>query len=109
MALPAAGSGAGVLVLYAWWGLRPCFKQLCDRLAQAGYVAVAPDLFHGTVATTVEAADQLSGTSEPAVVCAEILAAVQYLQAHPAVTSPAIGVIGCSFGAFYALWLAQQA
>ena len=34
----------GVLVLHSWWGLTPFFRQLCDRLAEAGFVALAPDL-----------------------------------------------------------------
>ena len=55
-AVPATGSGPGVILLHAWWGLNACFKRTCDRLAEAGFVAMAPDLYHGAVATTVEAA-----------------------------------------------------
>ena len=47
LALPDAVEGPGVLVLHAWWGLTPFFKQLCDRLAEAGFVALAPDLLAG--------------------------------------------------------------
>ena len=43
LALPAAGKGEGVLALHAWWGLNPNFKAFCDRLAQAGFVAFAPE------------------------------------------------------------------
>ena len=48
LALPPAstndGKGKGVLVLHAWWGLNDFFKELCERLAQEGFVALAPDL-----------------------------------------------------------------
>src|SRR5690606_11226954 len=45
--VPDAGHGPGVLVLHPWWGLTPFFKGLCDRLAEEGFVALAPDLFGG--------------------------------------------------------------
>ena len=45
-----AGSGPGVLVLQEWWGLVPQIKGVCDRLAEAGFCALAPDLYHGDIA-----------------------------------------------------------
>src|SRR2546428_14137568 len=47
LAVPEHGSGPGVLVLHAWWGLTEPFRQVCDRLAEAGFVALAPDLYRG--------------------------------------------------------------
>jgi carboxymethylenebutenolidase len=44
LATPPGGKGPGVLVLHAWWGLNATFKGICDRLAEAGFVALAPDL-----------------------------------------------------------------
>ena len=55
-----AGAGApGVVVLHAWWGLTEPFRQACDRLAQAGFVALAPDLYRGKTTAMVEEADAL--------------------------------------------------
>ena len=57
LAVPDGGAGPGVLVLHAWWGLTPVFTDVCDRLAAAGFVALAPSLFPGgaTAATIAEA------------------------------------------------------
>jgi carboxymethylenebutenolidase len=60
LAVPASGTGRGVLVLHAWWGLTSVFTSVCDRLAEAGFVALAPDLYAGRTATTREQAEQLS-------------------------------------------------
>jgi carboxymethylenebutenolidase len=59
LALPEQQPAPGVLVLHAWWGLNSCIKQLCDRLAQAGFVAFAPDLYQGRTAPTIEQAEAL--------------------------------------------------
>jgi len=56
LALPAWGHGPGVLVLQAWWGLTPFFKDVCERLAAEGFVAFAPDRYGGPTAATNEEA-----------------------------------------------------
>ena len=43
-ALPASGSGPGVIVIQEWWGLTNHMAHMADRLADQGYVALAPDL-----------------------------------------------------------------
>src|SRR3954452_21758486 len=59
LALPDRGFGPGVLVLHAWWGLNDTIRAVCTRLAEAGFVAFAPDLYHGKVATTIAKAEIL--------------------------------------------------
>ena len=56
LATPEHGEGPGVLVLHAWWGLNDTMRAVCMRLAEAGFVAFAPDLYHGKVADTIPAA-----------------------------------------------------
>ena len=48
----ANGGGAGILLLHAWWGLKPFFKQTCDQLAEQGFTVLAPDLRDGQIAST---------------------------------------------------------
>src|SRR5512147_2437892 len=59
LAVPPAGRGPGVLVLHAWWGLNETIKAFCNRLAESGFVAFAPDLYHGKVANTIHEAETL--------------------------------------------------
>lgn len=109
LAVPPSGKGAGLLVLHAWWGLNDFFRGLCDRLAQEGFVALAPDLFSGQIVRTIEEAEQhLSEFDEEQDVPPIVLSALEDLHSHPAVTGNGFGVIGFSMGAYWALWSAQQ-
>src|SRR5271170_1733203 len=45
--LATPGSGPGVIVIQEWWGLVDHIEDVCDRFAAAGFVALAPDLYHG--------------------------------------------------------------
>jgi len=50
LAVPADGKHhGGVLVVQEWWGLNPQIKSVADRLAQAGFRALVPDLFRGQI------------------------------------------------------------
>lgn len=105
LAAPEEG-GPGVLVLHAWWGLNPFFKHLCDRLAQAGFVALAPDLAQGQVAQTIDEAKELESSSDDELREQTTLAAARYLLAHPRRRGSQIGVIGFSMGAWWSLQVA---
>jgi carboxymethylenebutenolidase len=104
LALPASGSGPGVLVLHAWWGLTPFFRALCDRLAAAGFVALAPDLYGGgKTAATVDEAQALIDSADGEVVYAAAAGALAALASHPAVTPGGVGLVGFSMGAAWGL------
>ena len=107
LALPPNSAGPGILVLHAWWGLNDTMRAFCDRLAAAGFVAFAPDLYHGKVADTIEAAEALGGALDAnhLQVKAEITAATTYLR-QQAQQADGVAVIGFSLGACYALHLA---
>jgi len=105
LALPPAGSGPGVLVLHAWWGLNPFFKSVCHRLARAGFVALAPDLYGGKLATTASQAQLLMAQTDFEQVQATIIGSLAYLGGLPAATGRGLGTLGFSMGASWALWL----
>lgn len=111
ISIPRSGSGHGVLVLHAWWGLNPFVRRLCGRLARAGYTALAPDLFDGEVATTVDGARALrakamSGRREPAY--RFLMRKLDELTGSEAVLDGDIAVLGLSMGGHWAFWLAQR-
>ena len=103
--LPTSGNGSGVLVLHAWWGLNPFFRDLCQRLAQNGFVAFAPDLYHGQTASTIDEAKGLRSKLNQQKAFAEIIRAAEILSVHEALTGKSIAVIGFSLGARFALEL----
>ena len=107
-AMPEHGAGPGVLVLHAWWGLNDTIRAVCTRLAEAGFVAFAPDLYHGQVADTIADAETLAkalGTNYLQA-NAEIADATRFLSERAAQADRSIAVIGFSLGAAYALGLA---
>ena len=97
---PESGSGAGVLVLQEWWGLDSGIKEMAERLAEAGFVALAPDLYHGELAghTEMDKAGVLMQSMPPDRAGRDMSGAVDFLAAHDAVTSDGIGVVGFCMG-----------
>jgi carboxymethylenebutenolidase len=80
-----AGSGkcGSVVVVQEWWGISPFIKSLCDRLAEAGFVALAPDLFHGKLPATKEEAAKAMGDLDKAGAIVEIDDAIAHLKTDP--------------------------
>lgn len=100
------GGGPGVLVLHAWWGLKPYFKQVCDRLAEQGFTALAPDLYQGEIASTVDEAQALLDQSDSELMGDMVKAAKDYLTSLR--TGKPIGVVGFSMGASWGLVVAAN-
>lgn len=109
LALPPSGTGSGVLVLHAWWGLNDTIKAFCRRLAQAGFVVFAPDLYHGKVADNVADAEALGNALDANHLQAktEITEAAMFLNERTGGADRGLAVIGFSLGAYYALDLAD--
>jgi carboxymethylenebutenolidase len=103
LAAPQSG-GPGVLVLHAWWGLKPFFKKVCDQLAGQGFTVLAPDLYQGRLAKTVEEAKALLDQRDSELMGDTVKAAKDYLISLN--TGKPIGVVGFSMGASWALIVA---
>ncbi|MHB8464322.1 MAG: dienelactone hydrolase family protein [Acidimicrobiales bacterium] len=105
---PPSGSGPGVIVVQEWWGLDSGIKEMADRLGVAGFVARAPDLYHGEVAghTEMDKAAQLMQSLPADRAARDMGAAVDYLAAHDAVTGGSLGVVGFCMGGMLAMLLA---
>ncbi len=96
-------------MLHAWWGLTPFFTRLCDRLADEGFVAFAPDLHHGRSAATIDEAKVILAERDFPAVQETALAALEFLRRHQAVKSDQLGAVGFSMGAAFALLLQDHA
>jgi carboxymethylenebutenolidase len=98
-----------VLVLHAWWGLTEPFQQVCDRLAEAGFVALAPDLYHGKATASIEEAETLAGAlnQDEERMRGDIAGSVRFLRQHEAIKladgRSKLAVVGFSLGGAYAL------
>jgi carboxymethylenebutenolidase len=99
-------SGPGILVLHAWWGLKPFFKQVCDRLAEQGFVVLAPDLYQGRIAKTIDEAKALMEQRDSELMGDTVKAAKDYLVSLRA--DKPIGVVGFSMGASWSLDVASN-
>ena len=108
LALPEKQPGIGVLVLHPWWGLNKDIMGVCDRLAAAGFVALAPDLYDGRIATTIAEAEQYSEKMDEDAAREIVQMAVEALLANEACKGSRIGVLGFSLGAMFAVWLAHH-
>jgi carboxymethylenebutenolidase len=105
---PASGKGPGIVVVQEWWGLDQSLKIMVDRLGEAGFVALAPDLYRGELAAhhEVDKASQLMQSLPPDRAARDMSGAVDFLASHPAVAGKAIGVVGFCMGGMLALHLA---
>jgi carboxymethylenebutenolidase len=108
LALPKSGHGPGIMVLHAWWGLNPFIKDFCERLAMEGFVAFAPDLYQGKVATTIEEAKRLRSKLKQQKAHLDLLGRVADLHNLDGVSGTTIGMIGFSLGARFALELSTD-
>lgn len=108
LALPSSGRGPGVIVIQEWWGLTDHIAGIADRLAGEGFVALAPDLFGGRTTHDADEAGSLMQSLDTSAAARDLEGAVQFLLAHEAVTSSALGAIGFCMGGGFVLLLALQ-
>jgi dienelactone hydrolase len=101
----------GVLVIHEWWGHNEYARDVAKRLAAAGYVGFALDMFgKGKLAEHPQDAQALVAevTKDPAVLDARFQAALEQLKRDPHVDPERIGAIGYCFGGAVALRAARR-
>jgi len=98
LARPSAESGPAVVVIQEWWGLVSHIEDLVDRFAGEGFLAIAPDLFHGKTTRSPDEAGKLLMELDAERAEREIAAAGDYLLSLPECSSKSYGVIGFCMG-----------
>ncbi len=105
LAVPESGSGPGIVVIQEWWGLNQQIKEVCDRFASEGFVALAPDLYRGEVTREPDEAGKLMMALNIERAAKDMVGAIDFLKQHETVTSRGVGVTGFCMGGGLALWL----
>ena len=106
LATPSSGGGPGLVVIQEWWGLVPHIKDLCERFAAEGFVALAPDLYHGETATEPDEAGKKMMAMNLDKAAKDMSGAVDFVAERSA--GNGVGVIGFCMGGGLALLLATQ-
>jgi carboxymethylenebutenolidase len=106
-AAPPTGRGPGVLVLHEAFGLVDWVRGVCDRLARAGFVALAPDLYRGQSADSIEGATRLALGLTAEGARRDLSAAVTALFSDHAVDGARVGAVGFCMGGHLALLAAE--
>ncbi|HET7583886.1 MAG TPA: dienelactone hydrolase family protein [Gemmatimonadaceae bacterium] len=104
LATPPSGKGKGLLVIQEWWGLVDHIKQLADRFAAEGFVALAPDLYHGKTTGSPDDAGKMLMALNIAEAGKDIHGAATFLLARDDVTSERVGAMGFCMGGQLALY-----
>ncbi|HEX7312692.1 MAG TPA: dienelactone hydrolase family protein [Pyrinomonadaceae bacterium] len=108
LSLPESGRGPGVIVIQEWWGLVPHIKDVADRFAAAGFVALAPDLYHGDVARSPDEAGKMMMALNIARTEKDLRGAVEYLAGHEATEGDSVGTVGFCMGGALSLYAASK-
>jgi carboxymethylenebutenolidase len=108
LATPPSGSGPGLVVIQEWWGLDEHMADIVDRFAAEGFVALAPDLFGGTVAHDSDEAGRLLQELPVDRAARDLAGAVDFLLENDSVTSSTVGTVGYCMGGGFVLLLAAN-
>lgn len=104
LAKPASGKGPGVIVIQEWWGLNDNIKGIADRFAAEGYLALAPDLYHGNVTAEPDEAGKMMMAMKMDEAAKDMAGAYDYLQKHVACTGK-VGSVGFCLGGGLSLYI----
>ncbi|HXU35375.1 MAG TPA: dienelactone hydrolase family protein [Blastocatellia bacterium] len=108
LAIPAEGKGPGVIVIQEWWGLVPHINDVCDRFAAEGFVALAPDLYHGKSTTSPDEAGRLMMALQIDEAEKDLRGASTFLLDHEATSAGKVGTVGFCMGGALSLYTATK-
>ena len=108
LAVPKQSKAPGVIVIQEWWGLVPHITDVCDRFAAEGFVALAPDLYHGKSTKSPDEAGKLMMAMRVDEAEKDLRGAIQFLLKHPATKGPKVGTVGFCMGGALSLYAATK-
>ena len=106
LATPTLGSGPGVIVLQEWWGLVDQIKEVADRFAEEGFVALAPDMYHGETANNPNDAKRLFMALNIDRVEKDLRSSIEYLLLLDQTQGNLVGTVGFCMGGQLSLYAA---
>src|SRR5262245_24458208 len=108
LSIPEKGTGPGVVVIQEWWGLVDHIKDVCDRFAAEGFVALAPDLYHGKSTKSPDEAGKLMMSMRIDEASRDLAGAIAYLKSHAAAHGGKVGTVGFCMGGALSLYAASS-
>jgi len=102
------GKGPAVVVIQEWWGLVPHIEDLVERFAREGFVALAPDLYHGKTTKSPDEAGKMLMEMDAERALQDISGAGAYLMQRPECSSKTYGVVGFCMGGALAKYTATK-
>lgn len=106
LATAASGSGHGVIVLQEWWGLVDHIKEVADRFAGEGFVALAPDMYHGETADSPDDAKRLMMSLNIDRAEKDLRGSIEYLLSLDQTQGDQVGTVGFCMGGQLSLYAA---
>ena len=103
-----ARAGPAVVVIQEWWGLVPHVERVADRLAAEGFVALAPDLYHGQTTSSPDEAGRLMMSLQVDATARDLDGAIAYLKDQPEVKGSKVGTVGFCMGGALSLFAASR-
>jgi carboxymethylenebutenolidase len=107
LAVPESGSGPATIVLQEWWGVDPHIRDVCDRFAGEGFLALAPDLYRGDTTDQPDTAQQLMMALSMDQAEKDMRGAVDYLAEHEGSEGRGVGSVGFCLGGGLSVWAAS--
>lgn len=100
--------GPGIVVIQEYWGLVDHIKNLADRFAAEGFVALAPDLYRGTVTRSPDEAGKMLMALNIGEAAKDIRGAAEFLLELEEVEPKKVGALGFCMGGQLALYAATE-